>query len=192
MNGRRYEAGGNEHKDDARDPEETCQVDAPAAMEHAPADECSDDDTDQCAEAGGQREPLAWNAANRKTDVSKPSRSTARTAIGRGPGSSGGQGSARCFLEVALEAARVAAHPHDHVRDHHDRNHGNDGLERLLLCCGRLDEKTCKTTAKRTQAAIASAMPSHTRRRAPTDHAGRGTRRRCRQLALPRALRASR
>ena len=79
------------------------------------------------------------NAASRKTEVSKPSRRTAKHAIPTSahidPVSSA---PAACDVQLAAQVARVVRHPDDHVRDHRDGDQRDDRLEPLLRAVGEL------------------------------------------------------
>jgi hypothetical protein len=76
------QSGRDEDEDQAGDAEEAGEVDADAAAVDAEADRDRGDEADDWAGAPAAVVSVeSWKAASRKTEVSKPSRSTARKAI---------------------------------------------------------------------------------------------------------------
>ena len=82
--------------------------------------------------SGVAPDPLACAAAQRNSEVSRPSRATARNAVTTRRQRAHRQGGVELALQVGLEEAGGAAHPEDHPRDETDRDDGHHPAEALL------------------------------------------------------------
>jgi hypothetical protein len=122
--------GGDQHEDDTRDTEELGQVDAHAAPVDAVSQGDRHEDAEQRADtAGGAGIALVERGEQEHHGLeafAQHRQERHRYQRVRRAGSErrfGGGG------ELTLEAARVAAHPHHHVRDHDDRHRADDRFE---------------------------------------------------------------
>ncbi len=160
--------GGDEHEDEPGELEEAREVQPHAAGVDAPADQAGDRDAEDGADAGGRRvgralergehehgglEALADHGEERHPDQRD------HRALGqRGRGAR---------AQLAREAAGVAAHPHDHERDHRDGQQADDRLEALLLALGKIVVEDLENDGD------ARRRSSRPRRPRPTSSAGR-------------------
>ena len=134
MEGRCDEPGGDEHEHEPRQAEEAGEVEPDAAAVDPVADARRHADPEQGADTGRERraarvergeqehgrlEPLAQHGENGHPDER--------------PGGARGQGRCGRILEVALHSTCMAAHPDDHVGDHHHGRRSDHRLEPVLL-----------------------------------------------------------